>query len=66
MPLKRGAKPGSAGFKANIRAEVAAGKPDKQAVAIAYSEAKEHPHRNYSSGTVTKHDSNYPHGKGSK
>jgi len=37
MPLKKGAKPGSAGFKSNIRAEVNAGKPVKQAVAIAYS-----------------------------
>ena len=41
MPLKKGAKPGSAGFKSNIKAEIAAGKPQKQAVAIAYSEAGE-------------------------
>lgn len=41
MPLKKGAKPGSKGFKSNIKAEVSAGKPDKQAVAIAYSEAGE-------------------------
>ena len=41
MPLKKGAKPGSKGFKENIKAEIAAGKPQKQAVAIAYSEAKE-------------------------
>ncbi len=40
MPLKKGAKPGSAGFKENIKAEIAAGKPQNQAVAIAYSEAK--------------------------
>ncbi len=40
MPLKKGAKPGSKGFKDNIRAEISAGKPQKQAVAIAYSEAK--------------------------
>lgn len=40
MPLKKGAKPGSEGFKNNIRAEVEAGKPVKQAVAIAYSEAR--------------------------
>lgn len=40
MPLKKGAKPGSAGFKSNIKAEIAAGKPQNQAVAIAYSEAK--------------------------
>jgi len=40
MPLKKGAKPGSKGFGGNIKAEIAAGKPQKQAVAIAYSEAK--------------------------
>lgn len=41
MPLEKGAKPGSSGFKRNIKAEVKAGKPVKQAVAIAYSEAGE-------------------------
>jgi len=41
MPLIKGAKPGSPGFKKNIKAEVAAGKPVKQSVAIAYSEASE-------------------------
>lgn len=40
MPLKKGAKPGSKGFGNNIRAEVNAGKPVKQAVAIAYSVAR--------------------------
>jgi len=35
MPLKKSATP--AAFKANIKAEVKAGKPVKQAVAIAYS-----------------------------
>ena len=35
MPLKKSASKGA--FKANVRAEVAAGKPVKQAVAIAYS-----------------------------
>ncbi len=40
MPLKKGAKAGSKGFKDNIKAEVNAGKPIKQALAIAYSEAK--------------------------
>ena len=40
MPLKKGAKPGSKGFKSNIKTEIAAGKPQKQAVAIAYSEAR--------------------------
>ena len=38
MPLVKSAKP--AAFKKNIKTEVKAGKPVKQAVAIAYSEAK--------------------------
>lgn len=41
MPLVKGAKPGSPGFKKNIETEVAAGKPVKQAVAISYSESGE-------------------------
>lgn len=41
MPLVKGAKPGSKGFKKNIETEIAAGKPQKQAVAIAYSESGE-------------------------
>ena len=41
MPLIKGAKPGSTGFKKNIKAEMAAGKPQRQAVAIAYSESGE-------------------------
>lgn len=40
MPLLSG-KPGSPAFKHNIEVEEAAGKPQKQAVAIAYSEAGE-------------------------
>lgn len=40
MPLIKGAKPGSRGFQENIRTEVKAGKPVKQSVAIAYSEAR--------------------------
>lgn len=40
MPLIKGAKPNSKGFKQNIKTEMAAGKPQKQAVAIAYSESK--------------------------
>lgn len=35
MPLKKSTS--KAAFKSNIRAEVAAGKPVKQAVAIAYA-----------------------------
>lgn len=41
MPLNKGAKLGSKGFKQNIKTEMAAGKPQKQAVAIAYSEARD-------------------------
>jgi hypothetical protein len=41
MPLHKGAKPGSEGFKDNIRAEINSGKAPKQAVAIAYSESGE-------------------------
>ncbi len=41
MPLKKGAKPGTNGFKDNIKAEIASGKPQRQAVAIAYSESGE-------------------------
>jgi hypothetical protein len=42
MPLKHGknAQPGKPGFKQNIRTEIRAGKPQKQAVAIAYSAAR--------------------------
>ena len=43
MPLVKGAKPNSPGFKQNIKAEIAAGKPTKQAVAIAYSQARKKP-----------------------
>lgn len=39
MPLKKSTS--KAAFKSNIKAEVNAGKPVKQAVAIAYSEKKE-------------------------
>lgn len=38
MPLKKSKS--KAAFKSNIRAEVKAGKPVKQAVAIAYSEKR--------------------------
>ena len=41
MPLVKGAKARSKkGFSENIRREMEAGKPQKQAVAIAYSEAR--------------------------
>jgi hypothetical protein len=41
MPLVKGAKAKTrAGFSENVRREVQAGKPQKQAVAIAYSEAR--------------------------
>ena len=38
MPLKSGKS--KAAFESNVKAEVAAGKPVKQAVAIAYSEKR--------------------------
>lgn len=41
MPLVKGAKPGSPGFKRNIETEIKAGKKQSQAVAIAYSESGE-------------------------
>ncbi len=41
MPLVKGAKAKTRkGFSENIKREVEAGKPQKQAVAIAYSEAR--------------------------
>ena len=41
MPLVKGAKAKSKkGFSENIKREMEAGKPQKQAVAIAYSEAR--------------------------
>ena len=39
MPLKKSASPKA--FKENIKSEVKAGKPVKQAVAIAYSQKRE-------------------------
>ena len=39
MPLKKGKS--KKAFQDNIKTEIAAGKPQKQAVAIAYSEAGE-------------------------
>ena len=40
MPLVKGKKAKSRkGFSSNVKAEMEAGKPQKQAVAIAYSEA---------------------------
>jgi hypothetical protein len=42
MPLIKGQKAKTrAGFSENIKREMKAGKPEKQAVAIAYSEAGE-------------------------
>jgi hypothetical protein len=42
MPLIKGEKAKSrAGFSENIRREISAGKPRRQAVAIAYSQAGE-------------------------
>ena len=39
MPLQKGK--GKKAFSSNVKTEMAAGKPQKQAVAIAYSEAGE-------------------------
>lgn len=39
MPLKKSSSPKA--FKENIKTEMKAGKPQKQAVAIAYSEKRE-------------------------
>jgi hypothetical protein len=41
MPLNKGAKPGTKKFGQNISTEIKAGKPQNQAIAIAYSEAKQ-------------------------
>jgi hypothetical protein len=41
MPLIKGAKTGTKSFGKNIAAEENAGKPRKQAIAIAFSEARE-------------------------
>jgi len=43
MPLEHGKS--KAAFSHNVKAEMAAGKPQKQAVAIAYSEAGEKKHK---------------------
>jgi len=57
MPLIEGAKPGSKGFGENIAAEIHAGKPPKQAEAIAYSESGEHKEKKH----VIKHESHHRH-----
>ena len=43
MPLKSGKT--KAAFQSNVRAELAAGKPQKQALAIAYSMQRQKPKR---------------------
>ena len=43
MPLNKGAKPGTKKFSENVATEINSGKPKNQAVAIAYSEAKQKP-----------------------
>ena len=40
MPLKKGSKPGSKGFKENIKEMYESGHPLKQSVAAAYSASK--------------------------
>ncbi len=44
MPLKSGSS--RAAISQNIRTEMAAGRPQRQAVAIALHTAKKHPHAN--------------------
>ncbi len=44
MPLRKGSS--RPAISANIRTEVAAGKPQRQAVAIALNVARQHPHQN--------------------
>ena len=46
MPLEKGKS--KAAFSHNVKAEMNAGKPQKQAVAIAYSEAGESKHKRFS------------------
>jgi len=41
MPLNKGAKEGSKKFGENIATEIKSGRPKSQAIAIAFSEAKE-------------------------
>ena len=43
MPLKKSTSPKA--FKSNIKAEIKAGKPQKQAVAIAYSVKRQAGHK---------------------
>jgi hypothetical protein len=50
MPLIKGAKAKtSKGFSSNVKREMEAGKPENQAVSIAYSEAKEGKKKNLKS-----------------
>jgi hypothetical protein len=52
MPLVKGDKARTRkGFSTNIKREIAAGKPQKQAIAIAYSEAR-NSKKKYKSATV--------------
>jgi len=46
MPLKKGAKPGTENFGKNIATEIKSGKPRSQAIAIAFSEAKQSKKKN--------------------
>ena len=51
MPLIKGEKAKSReGFSENVRREINAGKPKNQALAIAYSEAKERKNKGEKSG----------------
>jgi hypothetical protein len=53
MPLKKSKS--KEAFKENIATEVKSGKPEKQAVAIAYSEKREAEHKSANRGSAAHH-----------
>lgn len=54
MPLRQSSSP--AAFKANIKAEIAAGKPQKQAVAIAYAVKRKAGHKRRKKAPTSVHE----------
>lgn len=61
MPLSRGKSPKA--FQHNVKAEMHAGKPQKQALAIAYSMQRRSPKRMADGGTVRNKKLHPGHGK---
>lgn len=55
MPLIKGAKPGSKGFKKNIQEMIESGHPQNQAVAAAYSASGEKKHNRPRDKRATKY-----------